>query len=243
MFEVGFIPMYAQIPPEMSAALSQLKSSTGSIGSVATKFGSGSGITSPVTGSIVAPGPKHSVILSTPPLSQSNVAIFDVGFIPIKAQIPPEISAALSQLKSSAGSVGSAGTKFGSGSGIASPVTGSIVNPGPKHSVILSTPPISQSAVAIGLVGLVIRKVQMSVPREASSQHKSVVPTPVSQANGIKLPARSNTLPSASVYPSKGAPVANGVKSGGVLSSGPLAGNTTTLGSAPMSINPFPTSA
>ena len=39
-----------------------------------------SGISSPVEGAIVPPfGPKHSVKLSTPPPSQSAVAIFELG--------------------------------------------------------------------------------------------------------------------------------------------------------------------
>ena len=121
-----------------------------------------------VTGSNVPPpGPKHSVKLSTPPSSQSKLPNKLAGFAAKYAHIVIPVAAMLSQLISSAGANGSVGINAGSGSGITAPVTGSIVKPGPKHSVILSTPPSSQSNVAMLDVGFAPMYAHKSSPDAA----------------------------------------------------------------------------
>ena len=105
-----------------------------------------SGITNPVTGSIVPPlGPKHSVKLSTPPPSQSKLAIGLAGFAARNSHKSKPESAKASQLSS--------GPKKGS--------------PPASHSSKLLTPPPSQSAVAIGLIGLANINAQWSISASA----------------------------------------------------------------------------
>ena len=83
--------------------------------------------------------------MSTPPPSQSNVAMSENGFAAIYVQISRLTAVACAQSKSSFGSDGS------------SPFA---------HSVALSTPPPSQSAVARTDVGFAAMIAQISRPFE-----------------------------------------------------------------------------
>ena len=125
-------------------------------------------------GSDGSPPLLHSVILSTPPLSQSAVAKAFVGSSANKAQMstPSDIAA----LQSSAGLLGSA------------PLL---------HSVRLSIPPPSQSAVANGWFGLLIIIAQIStlaaIAIEQSSDGSPVGSPPKLHSVKLSIPPPSQS--------------------------------------------------